>query len=110
MLDSNMKSQLKLYLEKLTQPVELIATLDDSKKSIKISALLQDISTLSDKIIFSKDNNLTVHKPSFLITNPGKDSGLRFAGLPLGHEFTSLVLALLQVGGHPAKEAVELLD
>ncbi|HGJ5883779.1 alkyl hydroperoxide reductase subunit F [Arsenophonus sp.] len=110
MLDSNMKSQLKLYLEKLTQPVELIATLDDSEKSTEISTLLQDISTLSDKITFNKDNNLTVRKPSFLITNPGKDSGLRFAGLPLGHEFTSLVLALLQVGGHPAKEAVELLD
>jgi len=48
MLDSNMKSQLKLYLEKLTQPVELIATLDDSEKSTEISTLLQDISTLSD--------------------------------------------------------------
>lgn len=40
MLDSNMKSQLKLYLEKLTQPVELIATLDDSEKSTEISTLL----------------------------------------------------------------------
>ncbi len=79
MLDSNMKSQLKLYLEKLTQPVELIATLDDSEKSTEISTLLQDISTLSDKITFNKDNNLTVRKPSFLITNPGKDSGLRLA-------------------------------
>lgn len=110
MLDSNMKSQLKIYLEKLIQPVELIATLDESEKSAEINALLQDISTLSDKITFIKDNKLAVRKPSFLITNPGKDSGLRFAGLPLGHEFTSLVLALLQVGGHPAKEAVELLD
>lgn len=94
MLDSNMKSQLKIYLEKLIQPVELIATLDESEKSAEINALLQDISTLSDKITFIKDNKLAVRKPSFSITNPGKDSGLRFAGLPLGHEFTSLVLAL----------------
>lgn len=105
-----MRSQLRAYLEKLIQPVELIATLDESEKSAEINALLQDISTLSDKITFITDNNLAVRKPSFLITNPGKDSGLRFAGLPLGHEFTSLVLALLHVGGHPAKEAAEVLD
>lgn len=110
MLDNNMRSQLRAYLEKLIQPVELIATLDESEKSAEINALLQDISTLSDKITFITDNNLAVRKPSFLITNPGKDSGLRFAGLPLGHEFTSLVLALLHVGGHPAKEAAEVLD
>ncbi|HGJ5859514.1 MAG TPA: alkyl hydroperoxide reductase subunit F [Arsenophonus nasoniae] len=110
MLDNNMRSQLRAYLEKLIQPVELIATLDESEKSAEINALLQDISTLSDKITFITDNKLAVRKPSFLITNPGKDSGLRFAGLPLGHEFTSLVLALLHVGGHPAKEAAEVLD
>lgn len=79
MLYNNMKSQLKVYLEKLIQPVELIATLDESEKSSEINALLQDISTLSDKITFNKDNKLAVRKPSFLITNPGKDSGLRFA-------------------------------
>jgi alkyl hydroperoxide reductase subunit F len=33
-----------------------------------------------------------------------------FAGLPLGHEFTSLILALLHVGGHPPKEEADLLD
>jgi len=42
-------------------------------------------------------------KPSFSIGEPGKDTGIRFAGIPMGHEFTSLVLALLQVGGHPVK-------
>jgi alkyl hydroperoxide reductase subunit F len=55
-------------------------------------------------------NDLDVRKPSFLITNPGQDTGVRFAGVPLGHEFTSLVLALLQVGGHPSKEAADLLE
>src|SRR5690606_32909163 len=49
-------------------------------------------------------------KPSFAITSPGQDISLRFAGLPMGHEFTSLVLALLQVGGHPSKAAAEVIE
>ena len=51
-----------------------------------------------------------MRKPSFLITNPGSTQGPRFAGSPLGHEFTSLVLALLWTGGHPSKEAQDLLE
>lgn len=110
MLDNNLKAQLKAYLERLTQPVELVATLDDSKHSADIQALLKEIEPLSDKVTYREDNNADVRKPSFLITNPGKETGVRFAGSPLGHEFTSLVLALLQTGGHPSKEAQELLE
>lgn len=110
MLDNNMKTQLKAYLEKLTKPVELIATLTDSAKSAEIKALLADIAELSDKVTFSINNDLPVRKPSFLITNPGSDKGPRFAGSPLGHEFTSLVLALLHTGGHPSKESQDLLE
>ena len=102
MLDTNMKTQLKAYLEKLTKPVELIATLDDSAKSAEIKELLAEIAELSDKVTFKEDNSLPVRKPSFLITNPGSNQGPRFAGSPLGHEFTSLVLALLWTGGHPS--------
>ena len=110
MLDTNMKTQLKAYLEKLTKPVELIATLDDSAKSAEIKELLAEIAELSDKVTFKEDNTLAVRKPSFLITNPGSNQGPRFAGSPLGHEFTSLVLALLWTGGHPSKEAQSLLE
>ena len=110
MLDNNMKTQLKAYLERLTKPVELIATLDDSAKSTEIKELLAEIAQLSDKVSFSINNDLPVRKPSFLITNPGSDKGPRFAGSPLGHEFTSLVLALLQTGGHPSKESQDLLE
>lgn len=70
MLDTNMKTQLKAYLEKLTKPVELIATLDDSAKSAEIKELLAEIAELSDKVTFKEDNSLPVRKPSFLITNP----------------------------------------
>jgi len=91
MLDTTMKTQLKAYLEKLTKPVELIATLDDSAKSAEIKELLAEIAELSPKVTFKEDNSLNVRKPSFLITNPGSELGPRFAGSPLGHEFTSLV-------------------
>ncbi|QHM71017.1 alkyl hydroperoxide reductase subunit F [Mixta intestinalis] len=110
MLDTTMKNQLKAYLEKLTKPVELIATLDDGAKSAEIKELLGEIAELSEKVTFRIDNSLPVRKPSFLITNPGSTTGPRFAGSPLGHEFTSLVLALLQTGGHPSKETQALLD
>ncbi len=110
MLDNNLKSQLAAYLEKLTKPVELIATLDDSAKSAEIRALLTDIASLSAQVTFKEDNASAERKPSFLITNPGSHSGPRFAGSPMGHEFTSLVLALLQTGGHPSKETQELLE
>lgn len=110
MLDVIMKTQLKAYLEKLTKPVELIATLDDSTKSAEIRELLTEIAELSDNVSFKEDNALPVRKPSFLITRPGSHSGPRFAGSPLCHEFTSLVLALLWTGGHPSKETQLLLE
>ncbi|NIA42627.1 MULTISPECIES: alkyl hydroperoxide reductase subunit F [Providencia] len=110
MLDNNLQAQLKAYLERLTKPVELVANIDDSQKSNEIKQLLEQIASLSDKVSVREERNDAIRTPSFLITNPGIDSGLRFAGSPLGHEFTSLVLALLQIGGHPSKEAQELLE
>ena len=110
MLDNTMKTQLKAYLERLTKPVELVATLGDDATSNELRELLEDIRAQSDKITVVEKIDLDVRKPSFLITNPGVDSGVRFAGVPLGHEFTSLVLALLHVGGHPSKESADLLE
>ncbi len=110
MLDNTMKTQLKAYLERLTKPVELVATLGDDAKSQEVRELLADIKELSDKITVVEKNDADERKPSFLITNPGVDTGVRFAGVPLGHEFTSLVLALLHVGGHPSKESADLLE
>ncbi|SUC26952.1 Alkyl hydroperoxide reductase subunit F [Providencia rustigianii] len=105
MLDNNLQAQLKAYLEKLTKPVELVANLDDSEKSNEIKQLLEQIASLSEMVSMRVEQNSALRTPSFLITNPGTNIGVRFAGSPLGHEFTSLVLALLQVGGHPSKEA-----
>ncbi len=109
MLDSNLKAQLKAYLEKITMPIELVSSLDDGPKSAELAGLLGQIAELSDKVSHVRADD-DARRPSFLIRRTGTDIGVRFAGIPMGHEFTSLVLALLQVGGHPSREAQELLD
>lgn len=109
MLDTDLKHQLKAYLEKVAQPIELAASLDDGGKSAELRGLLEDIAGLSDKVSFRLAND-DDRVPSFAINRVGTDIGVRFAGLPMGHEFTSLVLALLQVGGHPPKLAPEVVE
>ncbi len=109
MLDTNLKTQLKAYLEKVTQPFEIVASLDDGEKSRELLSLLQDIAGLSDKITLKTDGD-DARKPSFSLNRIGGNISLRFAGIPMGHEFTSLVLALLQVGGHPSKTAPEVIE
>ena len=103
MLDATLKTQLKSYLEKVVYPLELVASLDDSAKAREMKELLQEIVLLSDKITLVERMDAGVRTPSFSINRAGSDIGVRFAGVPLGHEFTSLVLALLQVGGHTIK-------
>ena len=103
MLEANLKTQLKAYLEKVSRPIEIVASLDDSPKSVELQGLLHEIATLSDRIAVIEKRDDAHRKPSFSIGEPGKPTGIRFAGIPMGHEFTSLVLALLQTGGHPVK-------
>ena len=107
MLDADIKSQLGTYLAMLQQPIELVASLDDSSASHELDSLLQEIASLSDKIDLRHEAD--ARAPSFAINRVGTDIGVRFAAIPLGHEFTSLVLALLQVGGHPPRISDEML-
>ncbi|NML46044.1 alkyl hydroperoxide reductase subunit F [Ramlibacter sp. G-1-2-2] len=110
MLDTNMKAQLAAYLERMTQPVEIVASLDDSPASAEMQALLKDIAEASARVTVTETRGGPHRTPSFQITRPGENHGPRFAGLPMGHEFTSLVLALLQVGGYPPKVEQALLE
>ncbi|HCW89050.1 MAG TPA: alkyl hydroperoxide reductase subunit F, partial [Marinobacter sp.] len=110
MLDANLKDQLKAYLEKLQQPIELVAAYDDSDKAKELKELLEEIEPLSDKIGLRTEDRQDVRRPSFAIQRVGSDVAVRFAGIPMGHEFTSLVLALLQVGGHPSKASREVIE
>ncbi|HMO49054.1 MAG TPA: alkyl hydroperoxide reductase subunit F [Rubrivivax sp.] len=109
MLDSNIQAQLKAYLERLQQPIELVASLDDSAGAAEMRELLNDIGGLSDKVAVRFDGS-DARKPSFQITRAGEDMGVRFAAVPMGHEFTSLVLALLQAGGHPPKVEADVIE
>lgn len=108
MLDANLTQQLKAYLVNIREPIELVASLGDDAKSRELGDLLDEIAALSDKIAVVAGDD--ARKPSFLIRRTGTDIGVRFAGIPMGHEFTSLVLALLQVGGHPSKAAQETIE
>ena len=108
MLDATLKKQLQAYLEKVVQPIELVASLDDSPKAREMDELLREIAELSDKITVRQEAN--ERTPSFAINRVGTDIGVRFAGIPLGHEFTSLVLALLHVGGHTIKLEQSVID
>ncbi len=109
MLDATLKSQLQAYLEKVNQPFEIVASLDGSEKSTELLELLNDIVSLTDKISLRTDGDDT-RKPSFALNRPNGNISLRFAGLPMGHEFTSLVLALLQVGGHLSKLEADVIE
>ena len=109
MLDANLKAQLQAYLEKVTQPFEIVASLDDGAKSTELKNLLEDIAGMSDKITLRTDGDDT-RKPSFSLNRIDGEISLRFAGIPMGHELTSLVLALLQVGGHPSKLAQDVIE
>ncbi len=110
MLDAALKAQLAAYLERISQPVEITAQLDDSQASRDMQALLRDIAESSKLITVNTTQGGPHRTPSFAVNRPGENHGPRFAGLPMGHEFTSLVLALLQVGGYPPKVEQALLE
>ncbi len=109
MLDPAIRTQLASYLEKLQRPIELVATLDGSNTSHQMGELLADIAALSPKVSVREDGS-DARNPSFSVGPSGETPRIRFAGLPMGHEFTSLVLALLQSGGHPPKVEAALIE
>jgi alkyl hydroperoxide reductase subunit F len=110
MLDAATKAQLKSYLERATQPIEIVASLDDSKASGELLSLLKDVAESSPLVRLTESRDDNHRKPSFSVNRPSENHGPRFAGLPMGHEFTSLILALLQIGGYPPKVEQEVLD
>lgn len=109
MLDDTLKAQLAAYLQRVTQPVELVASLDDREASAEMRELLGEIAELSP-LISARFDGQDARRPSFSISRTGSDMGVRFAAIPMGHEFTSLVLALLQAGGHPPKLEAEVIE
>ncbi len=110
MLDDTLKTQLQQYMGLLRQPLRLIASLDDSAASTDMRSLLADIVAAGNGKISLDTTGSDARRPSFVIAREGESHGVRFAGLPLGHEFESLVLTLLWTGGHPPKVAQDVID
>ena len=109
MLDAQLSAQLQAYLQNLRSPIRLVASLDDSTGAAEMRELLTEIAGLSDKVSYD-ESGTDARKPSFVVAKEGETRGVRFAAIPLGHEFTSLVLALLWTGGHPPKVDAAVLD
>ena len=109
MLDNNIKAQLKAYFEKINHAVVLTASLDDSPKAEEMLTLLQEVAEQSDKITVKTDGQAE-HRPSFTVGTENTAARISFAGLPMGHEMTSFILAILQVGGYPPKVEQAIID
>ena len=110
MLDASMTKQLASYLENLREPIELVASLGDDAKSAQTRELLEEIAALHD-MVSARFDGTHDRKPSFAISRVSDaQTSVRFGGLPMGHEFTSLVLALLWAGGHPPKVEADVLE
>jgi len=109
MLDADMKAQLGEYLQRLVTPVAITAHVDSSAESRDMLALLADIASLTPKVSVTETRE-GGRTPAFSLAAPDQPARVTFAGLPMGHEFTSLVLALLQVGGYPPKVEQGVID
>ncbi|MBN8556676.1 MAG: alkyl hydroperoxide reductase subunit F [Proteobacteria bacterium] len=110
MLDQDIKQQLAAYLERVQQPFEMVATLGTDAKSAELRELLEEVASIrADKISLRTDGS-DRRVPSFTLARPGSGTQLTFAAIPMGHEFTSLILALLWTGGHPPKVEADVLE
>ena len=110
LIDAAMTAQLRAHFEKIQRPIELAASLDDQPKSVEMRRLLGEIGELSDKITILDETEPDARQPSFTVAPKGEAARIRFAGPPLGHELSSLVLAILHCSGHPPKVAPEILE
>ncbi len=109
-LEAKIKDQLNQYLTKIVFPVSIDAYTNKEPSSSSMVDLLEELSGMSDKVSLNIYNDSNERTPSFKVNKPNESSGIQFAGIPMGHEFTSLVLALLQVGGYPVKISEEQIE
>ena len=103
MLDANIKQQLNAHFSNIHEPVELVVALDDTSKSAELEQLAKDLASLSGHISLSYSDDTAVRRPSMAVRSAVRQTEIAFAGIPMGHEFTSLVLAVLHSGGHDTK-------
>jgi NADH-dependent peroxiredoxin subunit F len=108
LLDADIKAQLAQYLQLLEGDVRLLVSAGTDEVSRDMLMLIDELATMSPRIKVEK--TALERTPSFSVNRIGEDTGITFAGIPLGHEFTSLVLALLQVSGRAPKVDQKVID
>ncbi|MRG27223.1 alkyl hydroperoxide reductase subunit F [Laceyella tengchongensis] len=108
MLDADIKAQLAQYLQLMEGDVLLKVSAGSDDVSRDMLALVDELAAMSSHIKVEKTS--LERTPSFSVNRIGEDTGVAFAGIPLGHEFTSLVLALLQVSGRAPKVDQQVID
>ena len=109
MLDTNIKTQLKAYFEKIVSPIVLEATLDDSTQSAQMLELLTEVAEQSTKITVQTSGS-SKNIPSFTVGKEDEVARIAFSGLPMGHEMTSFILAILQASGYPPKVEQDVIE
>jgi alkyl hydroperoxide reductase subunit F len=109
MLDTNIKTQLKTYFEKIESPIVLEATLDDSTQSAQMLELLNEVAEQSTKLTV-KTSGSSKNIPSFTVGKADEIARIAFSGLPMGHEMTSFILAILQASGYPPKVEQDVIE
>jgi alkyl hydroperoxide reductase subunit F len=109
MLDTNIKTQLKAYFEKIEGPIVLEATLDDSTQSAQMLELLNEVAEQSTKLTV-KTSGSSKNIPSFTVGKADEVARIAFSGLPMGHEMTSFILAILQASGYPPKVEQDVIE
>lgn len=108
MLDTNLKTQLEQYLALLENDIVIKVSLDKGPKSQEMNEFLKEVTSLSNKISIIEEKQ--ERTPSFSIERKDILNKVIFAGIPLGHEFTSFVLAILQIGGRTPKISQSEID
>jgi len=109
-LDITIKNQLQDYMARLVYPIKLLANVDEAASSQEMLEMLEEVASLSEKITLNREIDTSKRIPSFEVNRDTDTTGITFAGIPSGHEFTSFVLALLQAGGHPLKIDAEKIE
>ena len=107
-LDTEIRAQLEQYLQMMEGDILLKVSAGDDPVSKDMLSLMDELSSMSPRIKVEKAD--LPRTPSFTVNRPDQDTGITFAGIPLGHEFTSLVLAILQVSGRPPKVSDQIIE
>ncbi len=108
LLDGDIKAQLSQYLQLMEGSVLIKVSAGSDSVSSDMIALVDEIASMTSLI--TTERTKLPRTPSFSIQRAGEDNGITFAGIPLGHEFNSLVLALLQVSGRAPKVEQKIIE